>query len=95
MAVITKVSPVIATDKTVYPFVNYVITEHGYTSKSDTKKYEVSFGCFAETYLQSLQIADLVKEAIEADNKIFKYNGSKPDYSDGIIATQSNYEFKN
>lgn len=95
MAKITKVCPLVASEKTKYPFVNYLLKENGYISKENVRKeYEIVIGCFAETYNESLEIADLVKLAFEQSEMYFKYNGSSPDYSEGIISTQSKFNFK-
>jgi hypothetical protein len=96
MALATKISPLVADQETVLPFVNYTISELGSYSKEGKFPYRVLIGCFAETYDQSLQLAEAVKTAFAASDYQFKYEGSNPNYSDeGLINTVSNYQFKN
>jgi len=96
MAIATKISPLIADQKTVLPFVNYAIAEEGSYSKENKYPYQITISCFANTYNQSLQLTDAVKAAFGASAYGFKYEGSNPNYSDeGVIYTTSNYQFKN
>lgn len=95
MQLATKVSPLVASQETVMPFVNFAISEEGSYSKEQSYPYVITIGCYAETYNQSLQVAELVKSAFEASEYKFKYEGSTPNYSDeGVIYTASNYQFK-
>ena len=95
MALISKVSPLISNEKTVYPFVNFVLTEDGPFSKEGNYNYIVSINCFSEEYDTTLKVADAVKTAMASSTIIFNYTGSTPSVQDGIIITTSNYKFKN
>ena len=96
MALVTKVSPLVASQSTVMPFVNYAISEDASYSKENKYPYQITIGCYAETYNQSLQVAEAVKTAFKETAYRFKYEGSNPNYNEeGIIYTTSNYQFKN
>ena len=95
MAVASKISPLLASQKTDFPFVNFTLSEEPSFSKSGRYAYGLTINCFAEDYDTTLQIADLVKDALAAHQIKFNYLGSQPEAQDGIIITSSNYSFKN
>jgi hypothetical protein len=96
MAIAKKISPLVADQKTAMPFVNYAISESASYSKEGKFPYQITISCFAETYNQSLLLAEAVKTAFGASAYQFKYESSNPNYSDeGLIYTTSNYQFKN
>jgi len=97
MALITKVSPIIASQQVDGDFVNYLLQEQGPFSKDGNYDYVLTISSWSTSYDKTLKIADAVKSAlIAAENINFKYNGSQPQFSEeGIYYTTSNYSFKN
>ena len=96
MGLITKVSPLISSQKTAMPFINFMLAEEPTYSKENKYSYGLSINCFSEEYDNTLKIADAVKVALAEDQTMkFKYSGSTPDVQNGIIITTSNYSFKN
>lgn len=92
------VQPIISSQETKYPVVNYAIAEMAGTSKDGAFPYKISIRVYSETYDQTLQIVDAVYKAIDEAEQSngFKYNGTQEPQPDVFeqYYTQSNYSYK-
>ena len=91
-----EIQPIIADEKTDYPFVNYSISEAGKLTKDNAYPYSVSVQIYAEKYSISCKIADAIKDAFGAAEQYFKYEGTNQPQANvfGEMYTESNYQFK-
>lgn len=92
------VQPIISSQESDYPVVNYAVSELAGTSKDGAFPYRISVRIYAKTYAQTLQIVDAIYKAIDESEHSngFMYNGTQEPQPDVLeqYYTQTNYSYK-
>ena len=90
-----EVQPVLSSQESTLPLVNYAVSEDASVTKDVMYPYNISIRVYAESYKQALIISDAVKTAFGNATQQFRYQGTNEPQIDieEQVYTQSNYKF--
>lgn len=92
---VNGVRPLIGAYKDGEDLVTYYIQFQGDATKGNIKNWQLVVQSWADTYDDSLAIADAVEAAIGASNHFYKYISATPKFNEqGIIYTEQIFEIK-